>query len=132
MGYRSAIDASRGVVEIRLFGALSHDEHLAAREELLQTCRARQLRGVLVDARDLVLAHGSSFMDLFDFAESWPDLAGEPRIMVAGLLPRHADTRRQVMFGDTVATNRGLLTRAFDDIEEARAWLRDAGSRPGS
>lgn len=128
MGYRTTVDATHGVVELRLFDALSHDEHVAARKELIDTCRDRRIRNVLIDARDLIVPRDASFMDLFDFAESWPDVAGGMRVMVAGVLPRDADTRKQVMFGDTVASNRGLLSRAFDSMEEARAWLRTADS----
>lgn len=128
MGYRTTVDATHGVVELRLFDALSHDEHVAARKELIDTCRDRRIRNVLIDARDLIVPRDGSFMDRFDFAESWPDVAGGMRVMVAGVLPRDADTRKQVMFGDTVASNRGLLSRAFDSTEEARAWLRTAGS----
>ena len=128
MGYRTTVDATHGVVELRLFDALSHDEHVAARKELIDTCRDRRIRNVLIDARDLIVPRDASFMDGFDFAESWPDVAGGMRVMVAGVLPRDADTRKQVMFGDTVASNRGLLSRAFDSMEEARAWLRTAGS----
>lgn len=66
-------------------------------------------------------------MDLFDFAVSWAEAARDTHLVLAGVLPKAAHSRKQVMFGDTVAYNRGLVSRAFDDIEQARAWLRNAG-----
>ena len=123
MGYEISIDDRHGIVEIRLSGAVPHGNHLEAREALLELCRVRNLHKILVDARELVLRH-PSVMDLFDFGTSWPEKARGRFLLLAGVFPSDPATREQVTFGDTVAANRGFVSRAFNDIEEARAWLR--------
>jgi len=129
MGYEISIDDPHGIAEIRLAREMSHGEHLQARDELFEICRARRLRKILVDARDLAGKPPSTF-ELFDFGASWARLGREtPALLVVGVLPRDAAARNWWQFGETVASNRGLVTRTFDDVEQARAWLRDAGPR---
>jgi hypothetical protein len=126
MGYLLSVDARLGIVEIRLSNSLTHSEHVEARQELLEVCRARNIHKILVDARELVTRVPPSVMELFDFGVSWADQARGADLVVAGVLPRDDSTRLDVMFGDTVAVNRGLVSRTFDDIDEARTWLRSA------
>jgi hypothetical protein len=66
-------------------------------------------------------------MELFDFGFSRSDLARRTPVVLAGVLPRDAATRERLLFGETVATNRGFVSLAFDDIEEAREWLLNSG-----
>lgn len=127
MGYEISIDDRQGIVEIRLLEAVPHNEHVKARDELLEICRVRNIHRVVVDARWLVIRDRPSTMELFDFGVSWSELARRTPVVLAGVFPRDAATRERLQFGETVATNRGFVSRAFDDIEEARAWLRDAG-----
>ena len=124
MGYQTTIDDPHGVVEIRFSEAIRPEEHLKARNELLQICRDRNIRKILVDARQLEIRGETSTMTLFDFGASWADLTRDMPVLLAGVLPRDTHTQKELMFGDTVAFNRGFVTRAFDDIEDARVWLR--------
>ena len=128
MGYEIRVDDLHGIAEIRLADAFPHREHLKARDELLHVCRARGVHKILVDARDLVTQDRVTTMEIFGFGASWGDLARETRLLVAGVMPLDANTRDEVLFGDTVAVNRGLVARAFEDIAEARAWLHDGGT----
>ncbi len=126
MGFEISIDDRHGIAEIRLARQMSYDEHLAARQELLELCRARKLRKILIDARDLC-GKPPSTMELFDFGASWAKLGLEtPALLVVGVLPRDTAARNWWEFGETVATNRGFVTRTFDHLEQARAWLRNA------
>ncbi len=125
MGYAISVDDADGIVEIRFFEALPHGEHLKARDEVLEICRSRKLRKILVDARELaVRGSPSTTTELFDFGVSWAQKGRGASIVLAGVLPLDANTRMQVRFGDNVAANRGLMTRGFDDIDQAKAWLR--------
>ena len=36
---------------------------------------------------------------------------------------RHPDHREQNLFGELVATNRGLFCKVFDDLQEGEKWL---------
>lgn len=127
MGYEISIDDRQGIVEIRLLEAVPHSEHVKARDELLEICRVRNIHRILVDARGLVTRDRPSTMELFDFGVSWSDLARRTPVVLAGVLPRDAATRERLLFGETVATNRGFVSLAFDDIEKAREWLLNSG-----
>jgi hypothetical protein len=124
MPYELKIDEAHGIVEIRFHGATPHGEHVSARDEILEICRSRGIDKVLVDVRELEIREEPSMMDLFDFGASWPAKRKDTRIFLAGVFPRDAHTRGELIFGDTVAFNRGFYTRGFQDVEEARLWLR--------
>jgi len=124
MAYEISIDDQLGIVEVRLSEDATHGAHVKARDELLEICRTHNIRAILVDARELVIADRPSMLELFDFGVSWSELARRTPVVIAGVLPHDLATRESLLFGDTVATNRGLVSKAFDDTEEARAWLR--------
>lgn len=125
MDYEIAIDDEHGIAELRLRNAISHAEHLKAREQLVEICRDHRLHKILVDARALRGAPPST-IDLFDFAASWGGLARDVRLVLAGVVPQDVATQKWWKFGETVAANRGFETRIFEEIDEARAWLQDA------
>ncbi len=126
MRHKIAIDDRHEFVGIRLARRMSHREHVAAREELLEVCRERKIRKILIDARDLG-GEAPSTLELFEFGASWAKLGRDmPALIVAGVLSRDPALRKWWEFGETVAVNRGFATRTFEDLEQARAWLRDA------
>jgi hypothetical protein len=55
MQYEISIDDRHGIVEVRLLEAAPHGAHVKARDELLEICRAHDIRAILVDARELVV-----------------------------------------------------------------------------
>ena len=71
MTYEISIDDQHGIVEVRLLEAAPHGAHVKARDELLEICRVHNIRGILVDARDLVIRDRPSILELFDLAVSW-------------------------------------------------------------
>ena len=120
------IDEEHGIAEVRLPPEVSPGEHRRIRERLLEICRDRKLRKILVDARGLRGAPPAT-IELFDFAASWAGLSRDVLPLVAGVAPQDAEARRWWKFGETVAANRGFETRIFDAVDPARAWLREAG-----
>lgn len=124
MGYELSIDDRHRIVEIRFSEKTEHSEHLKARDEILEICRVRDIHNILVDGRELIIGTCSSIMELFEFGVSWAEKARGRSLLLAGVFPKDPTTRQQVTFGDTVASNRGFVSRTFQDIEEARAWLR--------
>lgn len=124
MPYDLTIDEAHGIVEIRFHGRTPHSEHLTARDKLLEICRTRGFCKILVDVRELEIREEPSTMELFDFGATWVEKKKDARIFLAGVFPRDARTRGELIFGDTVALNRGFYTRGFQDIEDARLWLR--------
>lgn len=124
MGYEITVDEGRGIVEIRLFHEMAHAAHVTAKSELLESCRARGIRKILLDATDLT--GKPTVTDLFEFGASWADIAKQGPIVLAGVPPTDAAAREWWRIGETVAINRGLVTRTFDNLENARAWLETA------
>lgn len=126
MEYEITIDDPHGIAELRFLKPIPHSDHVRAREELLEVCRARKIHKILVDARKLTgtLTATPTTMDLFDFGASWADLARRYPVAIAGVLPLDTTTRRWWKLGETVAVNRGVISRAFDDLDQAKAWLR--------
>lgn len=124
MAYEISIDDTLGIAEIRFLGAMPHREHVKARGELIETCRTRNIRKILIDARKL--AGAPTMVELYDFAASWQQRAQPSRFCVAGVVPEDPDVRKWWTFGDNVSFNRGFATRAFADFDQAKAWLRDA------
>ena len=125
MGYEIRVDERREIVEIRLFQEMAGSAHLRAKGEVLERCRACGIRKILVDAADLT-GRPPTTMDLFEFGAGWADIAKQGAVVLAGVPPTDAGARGWWKFGETVAINRGLVTRAFDKVENARAWLETA------
>ena len=125
MEYEISIDNQHGIVEIRLVEHMRHSEHVKARDELLEICRVRKIHKILVDARRLKGTPPST-VEIFDFGASWAELALRTPTLLAGVLPQDPAVRKWWEFGETVAANRGFVSRSFDDVDQARAWLREA------
>ena len=122
MGYEIAIDERDSIARIRITGQMPNEEHVRARTELVEACRSRQIRRILVDARELQGPRPST-LELFGFGKSWAELARAAPVKIAGVTPQEAGVRSWWRFGETVALNRGLQTAAFEDAAQARAWL---------
>jgi hypothetical protein len=87
--------------------------------EIAEECAKLEIRKVLVDE---------------DIAEPMPSMsevyhgASERSFMgLSGLkiafVDRHAEQHEQNLFGELVATNRGLFCKVFNTFEEAERWL---------
>lgn len=74
----------------------------------------------------MLVSDSPSMTELFTFGVSCAELARQTPILLAGVLPQDIATLEQVRFGEAVAANRGFVTWAFVDIEQARDWLRNA------
>ena len=62
-----------------------------------------------------------STADVFRMAS---EVAFEFRSVKLAVCDRHS-SQQDIEFGETVAANRGLDTRSFNDIDDARHWLLD-------
>ena len=97
-------------------GPISLDQRLKNRNRVVDFCKRNNLRRLLVDVRQ----HDNitSFMELFEFGESFPRAAGGLKTAVVRD-PSDAD----IEFVENVASNRGAFSRCFENIEEAQSWL---------
>ena len=85
---------------------------------IVEACRANRCVRVLCDETDLEYRLGT--MDTFEsaafIAEHAPHVA---RVAIVCGPDQFADAS----FWETVAVNRGLTVRAFEDVDAAEAWL---------
>lgn len=124
MGYEISIDKGHGIARVRLAGAMSHSENLRCRREVLEACLESKIHKILIDARQL--SGKPTTIEIFDFAASWAGFWTRPRIMIAGVAPEDPSALEWWKFGESAAANRGVVTRAFSDLDQAHAWLSEA------
>jgi len=87
----------------------------------MQICRDSGIRSVLSDWREAEIDPNVSTIDLYQFGRTWDTSA---LLHIATVLPGDATDENVITFSETVAHNRGLISRTFDDLEEAIKWLR--------
>lgn len=86
-------------------------------QKMVEFCKANEVRNLIVDGRDQLSE--TDTLESFQFAdEVVPDEMKGLRIAV---IYRSDDD--SLSFIETVAHNRGARTKAFQGINEARAWL---------
>jgi hypothetical protein len=110
------------IVTVRISGMATHDDHCAARNEAWRVCQQKHSSKLLIDLRKLNTLR-SSTLDCFSFGESLAHAT--PRLRLAHVLPNDAKSQRDVKFTSAVEANRGVLTREFETIDEAKNWLLD-------
>ena len=121
MPYEVFFDEQDKIVRLRATGLVTHEEHIAARQQAAQLRRERKSSKVLSDLRELD-TEKSSTLNCFDYAES---LAQEtpPSVRIAIVLPTDPHSSEDIEFVATVAANRGRAPLLFKTVEEAKQWL---------
>jgi hypothetical protein len=119
-----------GYVVAVLRGTRSPQTLLAAAAETLAHCAAAGFDRLLIDVR--AMRGRLDTFETFDIAgRQIPAQEGIRGIVRAAVLDRSENLAR-IGFFETVAVNRGLNLRAFDDEERALGWLlsdREGNSR---
>jgi|SRR5436853_2895970 hypothetical protein len=87
-------------------------------KEIGALCRRNKVQKLLVEKAAGPLV---STIDAFDVATSLRDY-GLESVKIA-FYEQEAAINETTIFPETVAANRGLRLRVFDDIEKAKAWL---------
>jgi hypothetical protein len=87
-------------------------------QEIADECKKTGVKKVLIEED---LRENVSMPDMYQFASEIPQL-GFFGIRVA-FVDRQPDQQQLNQFGETVATNRGLLSRVFDNFEDGEKWL---------
>ena len=83
---------------------------------MVQFCEAHGVRDLIIDGRDQFSE--TDILDSYDFGSEVPVELRGLRIAVV-----HRSDDDSLRFIETVAFNRGAMTRAFLDLDEARRWL---------
>jgi hypothetical protein len=124
MSYEFEIDRSKGILIVKHHGKLKVNEALASRAEGVPILIEHEIRKVLIDLRGARVVASPS--EIFEFQ------AAEPRefplgTRVAMVLSPESWAEDDVQFAVNVATNRGLIERAFTDLKEAVTWVTGQG-----
>ena len=120
MPFEVRFDEVDGIVKVRVSGLATTEDHETARDEAFRLCRETGCSKVLVDLRELNTGH-STTAGCYAFGTS---VAQEPTaVRFAHVMPADVKSREDVEFATTVEANRGVLTRDFETVDEARRWL---------
>ncbi len=87
-------------------------------QEIADECKKSGIKKVLIEED---LAENVSMPEMYRFASEIPRL-GFFGIRVA-FVDRRQDQQRLNQFGETVATNRGLFSRVFNNFDDGEKWL---------
>jgi hypothetical protein len=87
-------------------------------QEIAAECKKSDCKKVLIEED---ITENVSMAEMYQFASEIPQL-GFFGIRVA-FVDRQSQQHQLNQFGETVATNRGLFSRVFNDAGEAEKWL---------
>jgi hypothetical protein len=132
MSIRLEISAERGFLRIRSTGKYSLAEAKRTFVEMLEAMAQRKIGKVLFDGRKLV--GNPRLIERFFYSEfaaqtvlKFSARGGFPATQFAYVIL--VPMRDPAKFGETVAVNRGMNLKVFEDPDEALGWL---GIAPGS
>ena len=107
-------DAQAKLIRVRAWGADTIEDWLSSKEQVVELHDEYGAIQLLVDVRDQESA--PSTLDVFEFGASWPH-GIRTAILIGG------KTRKEQLFLETVALNRGKNMRIFDNEVDALNWL---------
>ncbi len=87
-------------------------------QEIADECNKSGIKKVLIEED---IKENISMSDMYRFASEIPEL-GFHGVRVA-FVDRQESQHQMNQFGETVATNRGLVSRVFNNFAEAEKWL---------
>ena len=130
MAYRIAIDEEPAYLHVRVTGENSPAAVRNYLEEVRAACAARNKAAVLIEEN--LVGPGLSLLDIYQIVDeggprTWPFVR-----RIAYVDVKAAARPGNIRFAETVALNRGVNIRAFWNVEEAKAWLRDPTMQPES
>jgi hypothetical protein len=128
MDYELEIDQGAGFVTARLSGVRRPDSLLTAAAEITTSCRERGVFRLLIDVR--TMTGKLDTLETFDVAgRGIPNRTEARRLVRSAILDRTENIER-IRFFETVAVNRGLRVKVFDDEAEAVRWLQEDQDGP--
>jgi hypothetical protein len=120
------IDEVNAIVQVCVHGTLSFEEQWAARSEAAHILQERHLQRLMVDLRDLQLGSRVSTQEGVGSGASDREVGIPTSTRIAHVLQRNPARLDNVKFTTTVALNRGVVVREFDDVDAARRWLLES------
>ena len=123
MPYKITVDDNDSIVIAKVTDKVKFEVHIEALEKSLQLCSKKNIKRLLVDLRELDIKDVVSTSEAYKFGKT---LATDNRlkgIYLAHVLPILPQSRRDVELLSTVAANRGVMSKEFTNLKEAKKWL---------
>lgn len=119
MDYQLTMEERDTYLYFYVTGKDSLEVSIAFWREIIDTCLKRNYRKALVEED---LEDSTSLGDVYEVITSNMD-RDEGRFIKFGFVDRHMDQYDINLFGEMVATNRGINAKVFSTVEEAENWL---------
>jgi hypothetical protein len=126
MPYELKVDEADAILEVCVYGILSFEELCASRSEAANMLQEKHLQRLLVDLRDFQTSPRIGTLQNYQFGASFREAGIPGATRIAHVLPKDPVNVDNVKFLATVAFNRGVLVKEFDDVDAARNWLLDS------
>jgi len=126
MPYELKIDEADAILQVRVHGAMSFDEMCASRSDAANMLQEKHLQRLLIDLRDYLTSLGIGTLQRYEFGASYREAGIPSATRIAHVLPKDPTNVANLRFIATVAFNRGVMVREFDDIDAARSWLLES------
>jgi hypothetical protein len=127
MRYTVSFDQNDKLVILQISSTASFEDCCTARDEALRLCNEQQCSRLLVDAR-LLKNNRPSPADCYYFGESLSYT--KLLIYIAHVMPTDVTIHEDIQFISTVAKNRGVISKNFATIDEAKTWLLEEIGKP--
>jgi len=120
MSYTTSFNKEDEIIEIRISGSATREEHYAALGDAIQLCQENGCAKLLIDLREMLSTRFTTTR-CFTFGRSVADKP--PFVRIAHVMPADAKSREDVRFVSTIEANRGIASREFETIDDAKTWL---------
>ena len=115
------VEARDGYVEATLTGVRTPATLMAAAERVTEACNKLKIFKVLIDVRKM--RGRLDTLETFDVAGHRIPQRPETRLITKSAIVDLPPNMDRIRFFETVAVNRGLNVRVFDDEAAAVGWL---------
>jgi len=126
MPYELKVDEAHAILHVCVHGTLTFEELCASRSEAANLLQERHLKRLMIDLRHLQASRRIGTLQCYQFGASYREAGVPSATRIAHVLPKDPANVDNVKFLATVAFNRGVIAREFDDVDAARGWLLES------
>ncbi|MBN1847991.1 MAG: hypothetical protein JW932_05345 [Deltaproteobacteria bacterium] len=121
MSYQILLHEKDGIVQVTFSEPAIKEDHYAALDSAIQLCNEKKISKLIGDFSNLDSSTLST-MDVFSLGKL---LAKAKQVFhIAHVFPKHSKVRENIRFASNVESNRGKITREFENVKDAIIWLR--------
>ena len=124
MGIEFDLEVRPGYLSLVCAGELTQESFAEVYEKALAAAQAHGVKAVLLDGR-AVTARPQSILERFNMGHGAAELQRKYSLRCFVAIVAHPPVADPQKFGETVATNRGILGGVYFDIDEALAAIAE-------